>query len=122
MRVTGAIEPVPEESTYKRRSIAQGMPDDLAEPVVTAACFLCCRRAMGEAFTRHSLRPLQTSEGSTMDHSDAMAPREGDVMCGLAAQQAQCHSGARAALARNDDRERSCETALTRSDKYSYNR
>jgi hypothetical protein len=34
------------------------MPDDLAEPVVTAACFLCCRRAMGEAFTRHSLRPL----------------------------------------------------------------
>jgi hypothetical protein len=34
------------------------MPDDLAEPVVPAACVFYCRRAMGEAFTRHSLRPL----------------------------------------------------------------
>ncbi len=34
------------------------MPDDSAAPVVTAACFFVCRRAMGEAFTRHSLRPL----------------------------------------------------------------
>jgi hypothetical protein len=34
------------------------MPDDLAEPVVTAASFFCCWRAMGEAFTRHSLHPL----------------------------------------------------------------
>jgi hypothetical protein len=34
------------------------MPDDLAEPVVTAASFFICWRAMGEAFTRHSLRPL----------------------------------------------------------------
>jgi hypothetical protein len=34
------------------------MPDDLADPVVTAACFSFCRRAMGEAFTRRSLRPL----------------------------------------------------------------
>jgi hypothetical protein len=29
-----------------------------AGPVVTAACFFCCRRAMGEASARHSLRPL----------------------------------------------------------------
>ncbi len=34
----------------------------LAEPVVTAACFFCCRRAMGAACTRHSLCPL-FSEG-----------------------------------------------------------
>src|SRR5689334_15010378 len=34
------------------------MPVDPAAPVVTAACFLFCRRAMGEAFTRHSLHPL----------------------------------------------------------------
>jgi hypothetical protein len=42
------------------KAIAQGMPVDLAEPVVTAACFFCCRRAMGEAITRHSLRPLDS--------------------------------------------------------------
>ena len=48
----------PRRSRISRKTIAQGMPDDLAEPVVTAACFFCCRRAMGEAFTRHSLRPL----------------------------------------------------------------
>ena len=34
------------------------MPVETADPVVTAACFFCCRRAMGEAITRHSLRPL----------------------------------------------------------------
>jgi hypothetical protein len=34
------------------------MPDVLAEPVVTAACYFCCRRAMGAACTRHSQRPL----------------------------------------------------------------
>jgi hypothetical protein len=39
-------------------TIAQGMPVDPAKPVVTAACFFCCRRAMGEVVTRHSLRPL----------------------------------------------------------------
>ena len=50
---------VPGESTKEAvKTIAQGMPVDAAEPVVTAACFFCCRRAMGEAITRHSLRPL----------------------------------------------------------------
>jgi hypothetical protein len=39
-------------------TIAQGMPVEAADPVVTAACFFVCRRAMGEAITRHSLRPL----------------------------------------------------------------
>jgi len=51
---------VTEESTKETvKTIAQGMPVDPAEPVVTAACFFCCRRAMGEAFTRHSLRPCE---------------------------------------------------------------
>src|SRR6185312_15870520 len=40
-----------------RNTIARGMPVDPAEPVVTAACVFCCRRAMGEAITRHSPRP-----------------------------------------------------------------
>jgi hypothetical protein len=38
-------------------TIAQGMPDCSALPVVTAACYFCCRRAMGAASIRHSLRP-----------------------------------------------------------------
>src|SRR5215813_15386709 len=45
------------ERGISRNTIAQGMPDVLAEPVVTAACFPCCRRAMGAASARHSLRP-----------------------------------------------------------------
>jgi len=49
----------PGESTKETvKTIAQGMPDDPADPVVTAASFFVCWRAMGEAFTRHSLRPL----------------------------------------------------------------
>src|SRR5262249_17742033 len=49
------------------RACAQGMPDVPAESVVTAACFPCCKRAMGAACTRHSLRPLC----STRDTNDA---------------------------------------------------
>jgi len=56
----GQESPVPGESTKETvKTIAQGMPVDLAKPVVTAACVFCCRRAMGEAITRHSLRPLR---------------------------------------------------------------
>ena len=44
------------------KTIVQGMPVDPAKPVVTAACFFCCRRAMGEAITRHSLRPLSIED------------------------------------------------------------
>jgi hypothetical protein len=47
------------EHAISRNTIAHGTPDDPAEPLVTAACFFCCRRAMGEAFTRHSLRLFQ---------------------------------------------------------------
>ena len=46
------------ERAISVKTIAQGMPGDPAEPVVTAACFLFCRRAMGAASSRHSLRPL----------------------------------------------------------------
>src|SRR5580704_7572051 len=35
------------ERAISVKTVAQGMPDDLAEPVVTAACLLFCRRAMG---------------------------------------------------------------------------
>src|SRR3569833_1155858 len=56
--MTGAIKPVPGEITYKPSNTARGMPDDPAEPVVTAACLSYRTRAMGEAFSRHSLHPL----------------------------------------------------------------
>jgi len=52
------------ERGISRKTVARGMSDDPAEPVVTAACFFCCRRAMGEAITRHSPRPLS---GRDMD-------------------------------------------------------
>src|ERR1700743_3757169 len=44
------------------KTVGRGMPDVSAEPVVTAACYFCCRRAMGAASTRHSPRP-QSFEG-----------------------------------------------------------
>src|SRR5262244_24413 len=59
----------PGSARISRKTIAQGMPDVLALPVVTAACFFCCRRAMGAACTRHSLRPL-LSEG----HEKVLTP------------------------------------------------
>ena len=52
------------------------MPDDLAEPVVSAASFFCCWRAMGEAFTRDSLRPLDVGRDMLSHHSGATARRE----------------------------------------------
>ena len=65
------------ERDISRKTIAQGMPVDPADPVVTAACFFCCRRAMGEAITRHSLRPLRFLRGpSYKQHSGANAPRD----------------------------------------------
>src|SRR6185312_9024189 len=45
------------EPAISRKAIAQGMPVVPALPVVTAACVSCCRRAMGAASIRHSLRP-----------------------------------------------------------------
>jgi hypothetical protein len=46
--MTGAIKPGPRgERAISVKTVAQGMPDDLAEPVVTAASFSSCWRAMG---------------------------------------------------------------------------
>ena len=65
------------ERAINRNTIAQGMPVDPALPVVTAACVFCCRRAMGEAITRHSLRPLRFLRGpSYRQHSGVNAPRD----------------------------------------------
>jgi len=56
------------------------MPDVPALPVVTAACFFCCRRAMGAACTRHSLRPLVFEGNERMYHPGTNVPRKGEVM------------------------------------------
>ena len=58
-RAMGARKPGSQgEHAISVKTIAQGMPDVLAEPVVSAASFSICWRAMGAASTRHSLRPL----------------------------------------------------------------
>src|SRR6516165_10586098 len=72
-RAMGARKPGSQgERAISVKTIAQGMPDDLAEPVVTAASFFCCWRAMGEAVARHSLRPLLICEGGSPQHSGAI--------------------------------------------------
>jgi hypothetical protein len=55
----GARKPGPQgERDMSVKTIMQGMPGDPAEPcMVTAASFSFCRRAMGAASFRHSLRP-----------------------------------------------------------------
>jgi hypothetical protein len=76
LRVTVATKRwSPRRARISRKTIAQGMPDDPALPVVTAACFFCCRRAMGEVVTRHSLRPL-FSEGDQSSDSSGATRRE----------------------------------------------
>jgi hypothetical protein len=58
-RRRGLSSPVPRgERAISCNTIVQGMPACFGVPVVTAACVSCCRRAMGAACTRHSLRPL----------------------------------------------------------------
>ena len=75
--MTGARKPGSRgERAISVKTVAQGMPDDPAEPVVPSPCFFHCTGAMGEAVARHSLRPLR-SEGTEMTHnSGASAPRE----------------------------------------------
>ena len=58
------------------KTIVQGMPVVPALPVVTAACFFCCRRAMGAASIRHSLRPLNFGGTRSRYGSGGIAPRE----------------------------------------------
>jgi hypothetical protein len=59
----GARKPgSPGRSRISRNTVVQGRPACSAKPVVTAASFFVCWRAMGAACTRPSLRP-QFSEG-----------------------------------------------------------
>jgi|SRR5579864_8033510 len=51
------------EITYKPEDHRAGKAGCSANPVATAACFLLCRRAMGAACTRPSLRPLRFFRG-----------------------------------------------------------
>jgi hypothetical protein len=62
------------------KTVAQGMPDDSAEPVVPSPCFLLCTGAMGEAFTRHSLRPLMSEGHASPIARTLFAPRECEGM------------------------------------------
>jgi hypothetical protein len=66
---TGARKPGSRgERAINVKTIAQGMPDVSAGPVVTAACFFCCRRAMGcgqhPAFPAPSWIPVGTLDAS----------------------------------------------------------
>ena len=79
--MTGAREPGPRgERAGNRNTIAQGRTDDLAEPVVTAACFFCCRRAMGAACTRSSLRPLYFEDALAAATRTPQASRDREVV------------------------------------------
>jgi hypothetical protein len=77
----GARQPGPQgEHDISVKAIVQGMPDDPAEPVVPAASFSYCWRAMGEVFTRHSLRPLRSMRAEMM-HDSGVARRETTASC-----------------------------------------
>jgi hypothetical protein len=67
------------------------MPDDPAGPVVTAASFFVCWRAMGEAVARHSLRPLTFEGLKMMQNPGVSAPREGFSMLDKAQNALICH-------------------------------
>jgi hypothetical protein len=75
--MTGARKPgSPGRSRISVKTIAQGMPDDPAEPVVTAACVFCLQAG-------HWGRPppgipcaLPIRRGRQCDNSGAIAPRE----------------------------------------------
>ena len=80
-RAMGARKPGSQgERAISVKTIAQGMPDVLAEPVVTAACLLFGRRAMGAASTRHSLRP-HLFRGPGVQHGSGEFRRENVESC-----------------------------------------
>jgi hypothetical protein len=75
-RMMGARKPGPQgERAISRKTIAQGRPGDQAEPVVSAASFFVCWRAMGAAGARSSLRPL-VLEGRDILHNSGAWRRE----------------------------------------------
>src|SRR5690242_20357907 len=71
----GAIKPGPQgERAISRKAIAQGMPDDRLHLWFLPVLFYRTG-AMGEAFTRHSLRPLRL-EGVRNLHNSGVRRRE----------------------------------------------
>jgi hypothetical protein len=78
---TGAKEPGSRgERAISVKTVAQGMPDDPAEPVVPAASFSYCWRATGEAVARHSLRPLLMWRAVRSTARTPFAPRERELI------------------------------------------
>ena len=67
----------PGRARSKSKTIAQGMPDQFGEPVVTLACVLLsfAHKAAGALDTRYSLRPLLGVSASRLGR---IAPRDGD--------------------------------------------
>jgi hypothetical protein len=58
------------------KTIVQGMPDDLAEPVVPSPCFFIARGPWVAASTRHSLRPLSIRRDTRDASPGHFVPRE----------------------------------------------
>jgi hypothetical protein len=73
----GARQPGPQgEHDISVKTIAQGMPDDPAEPVVPSPCVFCARGPWVAASTRHSLRPHCGGTRECITRAQT-APREG---------------------------------------------
>ena len=76
--VTGARQPGSRgERAISCKTIAQGMPGDPAEPVVTAACVFLLQAGHGRGLRPAFPAPSSNFEGDTKQDSDAIAPREG---------------------------------------------
>src|SRR5262249_52728413 len=72
-RAMGARQPGPQgERAISVKTIAQGMPDDSAEPVVPSPCFFYARGPWVAASTRHSLRPLRFQRVARFQDSGAL--------------------------------------------------
>src|SRR5690349_9194134 len=80
----GARQPVPRESAYKpcKPSRGEGRACS-ARPVVTAACFLFCRRATGAASARPSLRPQFIQEGGDVVNNPGETCRGTEGACAM---------------------------------------
>jgi hypothetical protein len=72
-RAIGANKPGPQgERAISVKTIAQGMPDDSAEPVVPSPCFFHCTGAMGCGQHPAFPAPSLISEGGPLYHSGAI--------------------------------------------------
>jgi len=83
-RAMGATKPGSQgERAISVKTIVQGMPDDSAGPVVTAACLLFAGGPWVAASTRHSLRPLFFRGCRSIKNSGAMRRENDDSCCGM---------------------------------------